>query len=61
MTPLDLARDAVLLAVWGTDPISDRARAWHHKSDDALRLALGELTAQEIRTVRAVLTNIVDA
>ncbi len=61
MTALELARDAVLLAVWGDDKVAERARAWHRKSDDALRLALGELTAQEIRTLRAVLTNIVDA
>ncbi len=31
---------------------------WINKSDSALRLACGELTAQEIRTVRAVLSAI---
>lgn len=35
-----------------------RLREWHGLTDDGLRLRLGELTAQEIRTVRAVLNAI---
>lgn len=36
-----------------------RAAEWHGLTDAGLRLRLGELTAQEIRTVRAVLNAIV--
>lgn len=36
-----------------------RAVEWHGLTDADLRLRLGELTAQEIRTVRAVLNAIV--
>ena len=36
-----------------------RLREWHGLTDAGLRLRLGELTAQEIRTVRAVLNAIV--
>ena len=39
--------------------IAARAAIWHAKSDAALRLACGELTAQEIRSIRAVLRAIV--
>jgi hypothetical protein len=35
-----------------------RLREWHGLTDAELRLRLGELTAQEIRTVRAVLNAI---
>jgi hypothetical protein len=31
---------------------------WHSQSDEGLRLRCGELTAQEIRTIRAVLNAI---
>ena len=36
----------------------NRVEAWGEMSDSGLRLRCGELTAQEIRTVRAVLTAI---
>jgi len=36
-----------------------RLREWHGLSADALRLRCGELTAQEIRSIRAVLNAIV--
>jgi len=37
-----------------------RAAEWHGLTDAGLRLRLGEMTAQEIRTVRAVLNAIMD-
>lgn len=42
------------------DPAETHRRAveWHGLTDDGLRLRLGEVTAQEIRTVRAVLNAI---
>lgn len=39
--------------------VHERAVEWHGLSDAGLRLRLGEMTAQEIRTVRAVLNAIV--
>ena len=36
----------------------NRVNAWSELSDSGLRLRCGELTAQEIRTVRAVLNAI---
>ena len=36
----------------------NRVESWGEMSDSALRLRCGELTAQEIRTVRAVLNAI---
>lgn len=39
----------------------DRLREWLNLTDAGLRLRCGELTAQEIRTVRAVLNAIAGA
>jgi hypothetical protein len=41
------------------ETIADRALEWAALSNAGLRLRLGELTAEEIRTVRAVLKAIV--
>jgi len=38
--------------------VFDRVQKWQALSDSGLRLKLGEATAQEIRTVRAVLNSI---
>jgi len=38
--------------------IADSVREWVQLSDSAMRLRCGEMTAQEIRTVRAVLHSI---
>jgi hypothetical protein len=38
--------------------IEEKAREWASLSDSELRLRCGELTAQEIRTIRAVLAAI---
>lgn len=38
--------------------IRDRALHWQNMSADQMRLQMGEMTAQEIRTVKAVLNNI---
>jgi hypothetical protein len=38
--------------------LNDRLIDWRDQSDDGLRLRCGELTSQEIRTIRAVLTAI---
>jgi hypothetical protein len=41
------------------DVILKRLEEWRHASADELRLRCGELTAQEIRTIRAVINAIV--
>jgi len=38
--------------------IQRRVVDWQNQSDEGLRLRCGELTAQEIRTIRAVLKNL---
>ena len=40
------------------DELNERLSDWRSQSDEGLRLRCGELTSQEIRTVRAVLTAI---
>ena len=42
------------------DPTLKRLKEWHALSDQGLRLRCGELTAQEVRTVRAVLNSIAE-
>ena len=39
--------------------VRSRALEWHRMSDADMRLRMGELTAQEIRSIRAVLNHIV--
>jgi hypothetical protein len=39
--------------------IAESVLDWHSKNDSELRLQCGELTAQEIRSIRAVLNNII--
>lgn len=60
----DCGEDSII----GWNPVEDqpdpaethrRAVEWHALTDAGLRLRLGEMTAQEIRTVRAVLNAIV--
>ena len=43
-----------------TPRINKIVAAWHDMPDAEMRLRCGELTAQEIRTVRAVLNAILD-
>ena len=40
------------------DELNERLIDWRDQSDEGLRLRCGELTSQEIRTIRAVLTAI---
>lgn len=42
-----------------TNQIIDSLFEWYRLTDSGLRLRMGELTAQEIRSIRAVLNNIV--
>lgn len=51
--------DTQIAAIQKTVDMVSRLTEWHALSDAALRLRCGELTAQEIRTVRAVLSAIV--
>jgi hypothetical protein len=46
------------IKVWQWREIEDRLNEWLNLTDAGLRLRCGELTAQEIRTVRAVLNAI---
>jgi len=39
--------------------IGERAREWFSLTNSGLRLKMGELTAQEIRSIKAVLNDIV--
>jgi hypothetical protein len=52
---LEHARCALKVIVWC------RVIDWRDQSDDGLRLRCGELTAREIRTIRAVLNAILPA
>ena len=47
--------EAVQSELNGLRAVRDRVTDWHGLSDAGLRLRCGDMTAQEIRTVRAVL------
>lgn len=50
--------DSAATTINDRDDIIQRIKHWQKLSDSGLRLRCGEMTAQEIRTVRAILNNI---
>ncbi len=50
-----LEQNATMTSITDQQEIISRLNSWLNASDAELRLRLGELTAQEIRTLRAVL------